>query len=339
MLNFKSFIGIDISKATLDYCFFQDGKALLTAQVVNRQQGFKALEKHAKTHKLSLHEAVFCFEHTGIYTHRLLGWLNQRHYQVWLENPLAIKRSLGLQRGKNDRVDAQRIAAYAYRFKDKCQLWQPPRPVLEELQRLASLRRRLLNTEGILKRPLKESKGLLSGGSYKNINESSAAALKGIGESLKDVDKKIEALIKEDSNLARLFSLATSVPGVGSVTAVKLIIETNEFKKFGSCKKLASHAGVVPFEHRSGSSVRGRTRLSPLANKELKKLLHMGAIAAIKTKEGELGKYYEKKVGEGKPTMSVINAVRNKVLNRVYASIRDNKKYESDYKREKRYAN
>src|SRR5688572_27583606 len=118
IMNYKRFIGLDISKDSIDFCFLQDGKTLGQGKIQNTLSGYKKLQKQAKDLNISLKQALFCLENTGIYSKAILNWLDQANYKVWLATPLAIKRSMGLTRGKNDKIDAQRIALYAYRFKD-----------------------------------------------------------------------------------------------------------------------------------------------------------------------------------------------------------------------------
>ena len=95
-------------------------------------------------------------------------------------------------------------------------------------------------------------------------------------------------------------------------------------------KKFACYVGVAPFEHTSGTSVRGKTKVSKMANMTLKKLLHMAAMSAIQCNE-ELKVFYQRKVAEGKNKMSVINAVRNKLISRVFACIKHRRRYQKDY--------
>lgn len=123
------------------------------------------------------------------------------------------------------------------------------------------------------------------------------------------------------------YKVVSSVHGVGKVLATELIIITNEFKRFFSAKQLACYAGVVPFEHSSGSSIRGKTRVSRLANMRLKSLFHMAAIACLR-KGNELYEFYQKKVALGKSKMAVINAIRNKIIHRIFACVGDNRLYE-----------
>lgn len=155
-------------------------------------------------------------------------------------------------------------------------------------------------------------------------------SLKALKQDLAKVEKQIDALIAADEELNRLFTLVTSVEGIGKVTAVQILLTTNEFKACFTAKKYACYAGVAPFPYRSGSSIKGKNRVSPLANKSVKTLLHLAALAAIKSK-GELQDYFLRKVAEGKNKMAVINAVRNKLISRIFAVVKQNRKYEKNY--------
>lgn len=93
------------------------------------------------------------------------------------------------------------------------------------------------------------------------------ASLKAINADLENVEQQINQLIQQDQRLKELFTLMTSTPGVGMATATEVILATDEFKAITDPKKLACHAGVAPFEYRSGTSVRGhrgsgKTRVS-----------------------------------------------------------------------------
>jgi len=137
----------------------------------------------------------------------------------------------------------------------------------------------------------------------------------------------LDKIINEDENLSRIFKISTSVTGVGKVTTLFLICFTNEFTMYNTPRQLACYAGVVPFEHTSGKSVRSKPKVHYMANKKLKKQLHMCALSAI-TSDPELKIYYNRKVEEGKSKMLVINNVRNKLVHRICACIRENKMFE-----------
>ena len=111
-----------------------------------------------------------------------------------------------------------------------------------------------------------------------------------------------------------------SIPGIGRVTALYLITITQVFARFANGRKFACFAGVAPFEYRSGSSIRGKTKVSPLANKKIKSLLHMASLSAVRY-DPELRLYYKRKKEEGKHSMLVLNNIKFKLIQRAFAVI------------------
>ena len=228
-----------------------------------------------------------------------------------------------------------RPEAYAYRFRDRIRLWQPPRPVIQQLAFLSATRQRLIQVYNQLASPLAEQQHFVNPALQKQLQKSCKASLSALEKDRKAIDQAIDTLIEEDGYLKELFGLITSVPGIGVATATEVIISTagrprNELKTITDPKKMACHAGVAPFEYRSGVSIRSRPGVSQHTRKRLKSLFHLGAISAIRVK-GELRDYYQRKVGEGKSKMSVINAVRNKLIHRMYAVVRRGEKYDKNY--------
>ena len=164
----------------------------------------------------------------------------------------------------------------------------------------------------------------------KQLAKNCQASLKAINADLENAEKQINMLIQGDDRLRELFGWITSVPGVGHAIAAEVLVATNEFKAINDPKKLACHAGVAPFEYRSGTSVRSKTRVSQHARLRLKSLFHLGAMSSIRTK-GELQVYYQRKVAEGKNKMLVLNSVRNKLVHRVCSVVHRGQKYDKNY--------
>ena len=330
MENKQSFVGIDVSKDTLDYSLVCDGQQVFHLKEENSIKGIKAFIKAlSKKGIKDLSNSIFCLEHTGIYSNHLISFLTDNKLKIWLESPYQIKKSLGLQRGKNDKIDSQRIAMYAYKNREEVKLWTPQRKELQKLKQLTGVRKRLMKSINILTVMFGEE-AFYGTEIMKLTKQSTKASVKALKEDLKEINKTILEIIKQDDRLNELFKLVTSVNSVGQVTATQIIIATNEFKSITEGKKFACYCGVVPFEHSSGTSVRGKTRVSKMANMELKKSLHMAALSAIHYK-GELRDFFLRKVAEGKNKMSVLNAVRNKLVLRVFACVRDNRAYERNY--------
>jgi transposase len=325
------FIGVDVSKATLDWAVFDGKTTVFKIQSANSPAAIRTTVKLIKALPgFTIAQSVCCLEHTGIYCAHLLSSLYKLNLPIWLESSLQIKKAGGLQRGKTDAIDAVRIAEYAFRFRDKICLWQPPRPILQKLATLSALRQRLLRVRQQLQQPIQEQQGFVEKSLQKQLAKNCQASLKAINTDLASAEKQINTLIQSDERLKELFGWITSVPGVGDAIAAEVLVATNEFKAINDPKKLACHAGVAPFEYRSGSSVRGKTRVSQHARLRLKSLFHLGAMSAIRMK-GELQAYYQRKVTEGKNKMLVLNAVRNKLIHRVCSVVHRGQKYDKNY--------
>jgi transposase len=331
-MNFKNFIGIDISKGTFDFALIKDKNVSLpiSDKFPNDIKGIVRLEEFLKRQGLNMTETLFCMEHTGIYCRLLSHYLTENNYHVWLEMSVQIIRSLGLQRGKNDPLDAKRIAEYACLKKDKAVLWKPPREVVIQINDLLSLRDRLVDSRKSLKLPIEEFKDAGFKDTAKFIESKCINTLNSIEKEIQQIEKELEKLINKDSNLKRLYDLATSVPGIGKITALSLIYFTNEFNLYTNAKQLACYCGVAPFDHRSGTSIKGKSRVSNFANKKLKKLLHLAAMRILSS-DKELSLYYKRKVEEGKNKMLIINAIRNKTIHRLCAVIRRGSPFQVDY--------
>jgi transposase len=145
--------------------------------------------------------------------------------------------------------------------------------------------------------------------------------VKALAREIEKVEKEIDSVLDASPDIMHNYKLITSITGVGRQTALYLIVVTNNFLSFNDHRKLASYAGVAPFPHTSGTSIRGKTKVSPLANRKLKSLLSACAISAIRH-DPEKKIYFTRRSEMGKHKMNSINAVRNKLLARVFAVIR-----------------
>jgi transposase len=243
-----------------------------------------------------------------------------------MESSLQIKRSIGLIRGKDDKVDAERIARYALLHPQKAVCLSLAGLTLERLKDLQANRNRLKKALQSLTGTIKELIQV-DAASAKTLLKVNKDAINGLEKSLQQVEDKMSEFVSEDAELKRKFDLMTTIKGVGKVLAISLLIYTHGFTKMEDGRKLACYCGVAPFEYRSGTSVLRPTGVSKFANKELKRVLHMAAITSVQYNE-ELRAYFQKKVAEGKSKMSVINAVRNKLLHQIVAVVKRGTPYE-----------
>lgn len=332
--KYTYFIGIDVSRNELDFAVQQGNVYLFHKEIANENLAITTLVEELKTlPKFMMSKAIFCMENTGIYNNFILATLKKFKANIVQENPLHIRNSLGNIRGKHDKVDAIRIAQYAYRHREELRLWAPKRKVVQQLAELSSLRFRLIAIQVALRTPLQEQKDFLRKGAALESKKLCKRSVAGIALDLEDLDKRIADVIRCDEQLKNLSAIITSVTNIGIVTAVQMIVHTNEFKDIKTAKKFACYAGVAPFKEESGIMLR-KARVSHIANKRVKSLLHVCAIGALRC-DAEIKAYYNRKVAEGKPKMAVINAIRFKLINRVYACVNQNRKYEKNYMADK----
>lgn len=333
-MSYQFYVGIDVSKSWLDIAVANrhNSTEVLHFKVENNDEGLVKVNALiiAKWDGYSISRALFCMEATGLYCYPLLQFLYLNKAAVWVENAVQIKRSVGIQRGKSDKIDALRIVQYAAKNTDRVRLWEPARTVVDKLKHLSALRERLVQTKKRLVVPVEEFRQMGNDMMAKTLEKAMRKSIKGIEDDIDGIEKQMKDIIDNDSQLEKLYSLATSVIGIGFVTAVNLIVYTNEFKAINDPRKLACYCGVAPFEHTSGSSIKGRSKVSHMANKKLKTNLHMASLSSVRL-DKDLKAYYERKVAEGKNKLSVLNAVKNKLIARVIAVVKRERPYEKKY--------
>jgi transposase len=325
MKQYNHFFGVDVSKRTIDITRAHN-QEFAHRQFTNNDDGMKELLGWFGEINLDLEHTLFCMETTGLYCFPLTQFLAVNSIDIWIEHAAQIKKATALARGKNDKVDSYRIAVYAIKNLDRLRLWKPMSATLEKIRNLASLRERLVETKKKLVTPIKEFEDMGNAAMAKLLTKTIKASLAAIEKDLKNIEIKIINIVNEDENLKLLYKLITSVVGIGFVTAINLLVHTNGFTVLKDTRKLACYCGVAPFEYSSGSSIRGKTKVHYMANKKLKCNLHMASLSAIKL-DADLKAYYERKVLEGKHKMSVLNAVKNKLLARVIAVVNKQQEY------------
>ena len=316
-MKLQHIIGADLSKKSIDLvCHLQNTHI----QIENSVAGFNDLLRWFKQQKINVSKIMIVMEHTGFYSYCFEKFLHQHQLSFCKVNALAIKRSLGIVRGKTDKIDAARIAAYGYEKKDKLTVDVPASDALKRLQMLHSVRDRLVRQRASLICAIKE---------YRHIKipekdiiiQAQLQLIKNFDRQIEKLVTVIEAIIDEDKSLKQNFNLLQSIKGVGKVVALAIIIKTHNFTRFTNARKFACFCGTAPFEHSSGTSIRKKSRVSHLADKQMKTLLDLAAKSAIQY-DKELREYYSKRTEAGKSKMSTINVVRNKILYRMFAVVK-----------------
>jgi transposase len=329
------FIGIDMSKKTFDCSVIINNQRdnAKHKQFSKTAMGLKGFQAWLIGLGVMLNgQTLICMEFTGLYNRMVLDFLTKSTVVVWVEMAVHIKKSLGLQRDKSDKLDAGRIALFAWRNRDEIKPWQGLDVEVQKIKDLLSQRDRLVDTKSRLLVPLKEmeQEGLVV--EANELKKLQKPVITQLEKSIKNIEKTIAKIVSSNVELKKKSELVRSVKGIGNVISWYLIALTNGFKQISSGKSLACYCGVVPFSKTSGTSIKSKPRVSHIANKKLKALMHLAAVCAV-THDKELKSYYDRKITEGKHKMSVFNAVRNKLILRVAAVLREDRKYEDNYVR------
>lgn len=319
--DMKQIYGIDLSKEKFDVNYINKNQEE-THKVFNNtcKDICKFIERLPE-------EAVLVAEYTGVYGDLLVYLSNQTNVRICLASGYKIRHSLGLLKGKTDKLDAARIREYGERFSDKLEPMINNLEEIAELEELYSLRKQLV----------KERKMLLCHVEKKDqsvycsrvVQSVSQEVLRVQDESIDKLEQEIIDLIHSHEHLHKNFELVTSIKGVGAVTASSLIIKTKNFTKLTTARKAASYAGVCPFPNSSGKMVK-KSKVSPMSDKELKTLLFMCAKSAVKhNKEYKL--YYQQKALEGKHHYLIMNNISNKLLRTIFRIIQTGEKWDPNY--------
>ena len=250
-----------------------------------------------------------------------------------MDDPTRIKNSMGLARGKNDAIDAARIAEYACRYSDKAVRYRIPDAALVSMKNRLADREFLLTDKKRYQSQISDQKRYMAPGDFKHKNSRWKKVIKAIEEQIKAIDAEIESIIAANPALTRQRELLTSIDGVGDRIAINMIAVTGGFTRFQNARQFCSFAGLTPYRYDSGTSVRSKAKTSKRANQTMKALLHLAAVsAATHMKESEYRDYFERKTKEGKHVMCVLNVVRAKLVHRMFSVIRRDAEYTKTYK-------
>jgi transposase len=313
-----AFLGIDVSKETVDTMIYH---GRIHGKFVNGKPGFEKIKKWLSDQAIRKEDLLICFEHTGLYGLPLQMFCEDEGFDYTIVSGLQVKRSLGIQRGKNDKVDSYRLAEYAYIKRDTIKPTRLVSRLLIRLKYLLNYRSRLVRSRAGFKASAPEYKTYMKLSKEDVIINTHLQTIDHFTKCILKVDKEIKELLKKDEQIKHQYQMATSVKGIGMVTAGFMIVYTNCFTDFTKWRKFASYVGSAPFDHSSGTSFKGKTRISNYANKHIKSILTNAVLAAIRS-DPEIKRYYQRRITEGKNRKVVINNIRNKLISRVFAAVK-----------------
>ena len=311
-------LGVDVSKATLD-TYNHSTEQFFTVE--NIHKGFaEILAKIVSSNKIKKDDLLFCFESTGKYSKRLSLFLQSEVIPFVMVPGLEIKRSLGIARGKNDKIDARRIALYAYEKRERLVPTILPNEKIDKILSSISLRNQLVKQRTALKNGMSDLYDSYHEGDSNFYKEVRQRLIDALDQEITLIEKEIESVIKSDPSIKKNFDLMLTIRGVGKIIAYYVIAYTHNFTRIIDPRSFACYTGIAPFGYSSGT-MKGKSRVHPFANKKLKALFTMGAMSAINIK-GEYREYYKKRQQMGKNNMSTLNIIRNKIVHRIFAVVK-----------------
>jgi len=315
-------LGLDIAKLKFNACLIRQGGKFRHRVFPNTEAGFSQLSEWLEQQGAGRVHA--CLEATGAYGDSLAAYLHERGHTVSVVNPAAIKAyaQSRLSRTKNDRVDAALIAGFCAERRPPA--WQPPAPELRELQALV---RRL---DSLVEMRTMEENRLSSGVVVEAVRESVEEHVAYLSEQIKRTEALIRSHIDRHPGLRRQRELLDSIPGIGEATAAALLAEVPDIKQYKSARQVAAFAGLVPRERQSGSSVRGRVRLSKIGNARLRKALYFPAVTAIRCSPF-FQSWAEGLRQRGKSKMAVIGAVMRKLVHLAYGVLKTGRPFDPEW--------
>ena len=315
-------LGIDIAKLKFNVCLINTSGKLKHKVFGNTADGFQQLA--AWLIKQGAQRTHACMEATGAYGEALALHLHTAGHTVSVVNPAAIKAFAGsrLSRTKTDKVDAELIARFCVALQPLA--WTPPAPEVRQLQALV---RRL---EALVEMRTAESNRLEAIISVDVVKTSVEEHVAYLDQQIEQTQALIRTHINHHPRLKQQSALLDSIPGIGDTTAALLLAEIVDVTQFASARQVAAYAGLVPRERRSGSSVRGRTRLSKIGNARLRKALYFPAITALRCSPF-FKAWAEGLRGRGKCKMSVIGAAMRKLIHLAYGVLKTGKPFDPEW--------
>ena len=267
-------------------------------------------------------------ENTGRYNWELYEVLPEFNFTVFVINPLHLSKSQGLVRGKNDKEDSYRITLFTEKNKEDLSPWKPSSLAIRKIKVLMTERNARVKTKRRLIKQKHDYKKMKILGLTQSLTNWNLQQINQIDKQIKKIEELIQQTIDVEPELKKQQKLMLSVPGVGKVVSWTMIAKTEGFKKITDPRKMACYSGVVPFEYQSGTSVYRKPRVSMFADKQMKSVLHLAAMSAIRL-NNDLQVYYRRKVEQGKNKMAVLNAVRNKIIHLIFAIIKSQNLYQN----------
>ncbi|EHQ28803.1 IS110 family transposase [Mucilaginibacter paludis] len=328
METYNVVLGVDVSKKTLD---ISCAERLLHIKIDYQGKGFAQFTSWCKTNGIDLSKTLVIMESTGGYEHRFRQFCESVGLAYKVVSGLEIKNAVGIKRGKNDKDDSFRIGQYG---EDRIKRIKPSNPlnyIYLKVKHLLAFRKRLIREAAGYQASVGERKHMYDPDKQDVIIDISTKKMSGNEAYIKQVETELIALLKADGSIWFNYQILLSIKGIGRVNAWMTIAYTENFTLFSDPRKYGVYAGVIPFGNRSGTSLKGKDRVSHIANKEIKSELNQAAKTAIQW-DKEIKEYAERKL-KNKNYVLVLNNVKFKLILRMFSLVKRGEMYVENYKR------
>lgn len=316
------YMGIDVSKDKFDVAIIQDNQTPLVATFDNTRKGFHSLKNFLNKRKITTLQA--CLEATGHYSDDIALFLHEQGYLVSVVNPARIKSYADsrLRHQKTDTNDALLIADFCRT--QQPDIWTPPAPEIVELQALA----RHLDSLKTMRQ--QERNRRQAGIPSQTVLETLDEHILFLDKQIDDLDQQIQDHVNRHPQLKEQRDLLKSIPGIGDLTACKLLAEIRDIHAFDNAPQLVAFAGLNPTQRISGTSVKTKPRLSKRGSPHLRVALFFPALVA-KRRNPILARFASRLAEAGKCKMAVMGAVMRKLLHLVYGILKSGRPFDPHY--------
>lgn len=318
----QHFVGCDVSKNTLDLAIherFCDIRKFRHLKVSNDKEGFKKAIKWLKSNGIDCKLLAVAMEHTGVYSMAFTEFLSKKHIVFCMLHPATIRKACPQGRHKTDKDDAQFIADYVYTNREKLRPCSLENPQMKKLRQLEAERKLIIKNRTAIMNHIKTQ-------SDRSCVCRLEETIRFLSNHIKKIERQMLRLIDETPEIKENYELLLTIPGVGMITAISTIIATGNFTRFQTARQYAKFCGVSPLAKDSGISVRGGDHVIKACHGELKAVISQGARSAIRNDQG-MRQYYQRKISQGKAYGCVINAIKFKMICRMFAVVSRKKPY------------
>lgn len=321
MKEARIYLGIDLSKKTMDVNVKNENGKEYEEKFDNNNKGFVKLEKWLN--RKGLEKIHVCMEATNVYWEDVAEYLYNIGFEVSVVNPARIKgyAQSKLKRNKTDKVDARTIRQFC--ASEKPEGWKPPS---EEEKKLRSLMRRHESLKRMKSQELNRRSDCKDADVIQSINDH----IEYLKAEMKKLKAEMKELVKKNKRFKKDYKLLRSIQGIGEQTALLLLAELGDLRKYKDARALAADAGVTPKHYESGETVKKRPKMSKVGKGVIRGAMYLPAITAIRCNP-IVQAFVQRLEAKNKHKLTIIGAAMRKLLHLAYGVVKNDKPFEPNY--------